>query len=89
MKATIAYAGDKKEVTPKPRCKDPRTKQIEAWRLAWKTMSSTEDEEENSFDSNEGESTSSSSEETESSNGGDDEVSDDDGSDDARWNESW
>ena len=34
MKATIAYAGDKKEVTPKPRCKDPRTKQIEAWRLA-------------------------------------------------------
>ena len=45
-------------------------------------MSSTEDDEENSFDSNEGESTSSSSEETESSNGGDDEVSDDDGSDD-------
>ena len=34
MKATIAYAGDKKKVTPKPHCRDPRTKQIEAWRLA-------------------------------------------------------
>ena len=26
MKATIAYAGDKKKVTPKPHCRDPRTK---------------------------------------------------------------
>ena len=83
MKAANTYPATAQEQSyTKAALQRPQDRTNKSLAFGLKIMSSTEDDEENSFDSNEGESTSSSSEETESSNGGDDEVSDDDGSDD-------